>query len=211
MRREGSQKDLVVLVADNNMEHTVRGLLCRHDSLGIRSFHFDIFRHPEHDPGCRLRSPQFLQPLVNRYAHGLVMFDRQGCGKEELSREVLEAEVETRLSRAGWGERAAAIVLDPELEIWVWSDSPHVDSILGWSNRSPDLRTWLKAEGLFETSVDKPKRPKEAMESAQKFAKKARSSALYFQLAQKVSLTRCVDPAFSKFKTTLQGWFSPNT
>ncbi|MEN8217380.1 MAG: hypothetical protein ABFS56_13640 [Pseudomonadota bacterium] len=26
-----------------------------------------------------------------------------------------------------------------ELEIWVWSDSPHVAEILGWKNKQPDL------------------------------------------------------------------------
>jgi len=35
-------KDLVVLVADKNMEQTVKGLLGRHQSLGIRPVNLNV-------------------------------------------------------------------------------------------------------------------------------------------------------------------------
>ncbi|MFB3133348.1 MAG: hypothetical protein ACE10K_12585, partial [Rhodothermales bacterium] len=53
----------------------------------------------------------------------------------------------------------------------------------------------------------KPQRPKEAVEAVLRATDTPRSSSLYRQLAQKVSLNRCDDPAFLKLKSTLQEWF----
>jgi len=48
----------------------------------------------------------------------------------------------------------------------VWSDSPHVDSVLGWQGIMPDLKTWLTSKGFLNDSLCKPKHPKKAMEEA---------------------------------------------
>jgi hypothetical protein len=45
-------KDLVFLVADKNMEYTVRGLLSSPARLQIRAIKFDIRVHDKSDPGC---------------------------------------------------------------------------------------------------------------------------------------------------------------
>lgn len=201
------EKDLVILVADKDMEFTVKGLLGCYPAIGIRPLTNDVYVHPQHDPGCLLRGHDFLRLFANSYAHALIMFDLEGSGKESLSREELEHQVEVQLARSGWDDRAAVIVLDPELEIWVWSDSPEVDLILGWQNREPDLRTWLCQEGFVSDRSAKPNRPKEAFEEALKLASKPRSSSRFRQLAEKVSLNRCSDAAFLKFKTQLRQWF----
>jgi len=141
------------------------------------------------------------------YDHAMVVFDRHGSGREQETRETIEADVERRLARNGWGNRAAAIVLDPELEIWVWSDSPEVPLTLGWGQREPNLQTWLTDNGFLVEGNSKPQDPKEAMEKVLRIVRKRRSSAIYRELANKVSLRRCVDPAFVKLTTTLQKWF----
>jgi hypothetical protein len=82
-----------------------------------------------------------------------------------------------------------------------------VDAVLGWRSRKPSLRSWLVASGFSSEPLDKPKRPKEAVEQALRFVRKARSSALYRQLAERVSLRRCTDPAFSKLMRVLRNWF----
>jgi hypothetical protein len=208
-------KNLVLLVPDKNIEHTIKGVLTRHQALGIRQLvhqrDFDCFVHPEHDPGCLRTSENFLRPFANQYEQALVLFDREGCGKDQLSREAIEQEVEARLSQSGWNDRARVIVLDPEIETWVWSDSPHVDKVLGWEAKQPDLRTWLQGQGFLVTGQLKPERPKEAMEKALRQSGKSRSSALYFQLAEQVSLNRCVDPSFLKLKNILQQWFATHS
>jgi hypothetical protein len=64
-----------------------------------------------------------------------VLFDYYGCGAEhEMAPEEIEDEVEEKLSRSGWEDRARCVVIDPELEVWVWSDSPEVDRCLGWKS-----------------------------------------------------------------------------
>ena len=181
----------------------MRGLFVRFESLQIRAFSFDIYVHPESDPACSRRAHDFLRPFVNLYAHALVVFDREGSGQEHHSREVLEKSVHDLLSKSGWGERAAALVIDPELEAWVWSASPHVASILGWGGASPDLISWLARKGFLLEDQIKPGRPKEAMELALREVRKPRSSSIYFQLAKKVSLHGCADSAFVKLKHCL--------
>lgn len=200
------QKDLVVLVADKNIEYALTGLLSRNQSLEIRSLTYDIYVHPQKDPGCFSKSDTFLRISIKSHAQALVIFDREGCGRME-SREALEEDVERRLSQSGWPDRAAAIVIDPELENWVWSDSPQVDAVLGWESNLPDLRTWLRQQMLLTAEQYKPSRPKEAMEQVLREVRKPRSSALYFELAQCVSFKRCSDPAFLKLKSVLRDWF----
>lgn len=207
MTRMGGQRDLIVLASDKDMEFSMKGLLSRTQSFGIPQLEHDIFVHPEHDPGCFLRGHDFLRPFVKRYRHALVMLDREGCGRV-LSRGQLEIELEARLSQSGWNDRAAAMIIDPELESWVWSDSPHVDSVLGWREKEPSLRIWLKTRGLLETEGMKPNRPKEAVREALRFASKSISSSHYLELAQKVSIDHCIDPTFLKLKMTLKRWFS---
>lgn len=201
-------QDLVVLVADKNMEFTVKGIFGRFQSMRTREISPVLHVHPERDPGCLLRGHVFLKLFVHQFAHALIVLDREGCGQEGLSREALEAKIETDLSQSGWGNRAAAIVIDPELEMWVWSDSPHVDAVLGWEGKDPALRAWLQLKGFLSTDQVKPERPKEALELALRQARKQRSSSLYLQLARRVNLDRCVDQSFVKLKRLLQEWFS---
>ncbi|MBI1764102.1 MAG: hypothetical protein HYR56_21970 [Acidobacteria bacterium] len=207
---EAARKDLIVLVADKDMQLTVQGLLSNHYKLGIRPLYYDpqeIYAHPGRDPGCFLKCESFLSGFLNSHSYALVLFDREGCGREHLTRDQIEAQIEARLTQSGWAGRAAAVVLDPELEAWVWSDSPHVDGVLGWEARQPNLRSWLNENGFLGESELKPARPKEALEAALRSAKKPRSSAIYFALTQRVSFARCQDAAFLKFKTQLRSWF----
>ncbi|MFH0879673.1 MAG: hypothetical protein V2A34_08170, partial [Lentisphaerota bacterium] len=114
----------------------------------------------------------------------------------------------TTLSQSGWSGRCAAVVIKPELEMWVWSDSPHVSKALGWENRQPSVYDWIKANKAFwPDNTDKPSRPKEALESSLRVVRKSSSPSIFETLAKHVSVTRCTDRAFGKFKTVLKQWF----
>jgi hypothetical protein len=203
--------DLIVLVAGKNDSSAIEGILKNPHKLGIRNIGFEIHVHPEFDPGCLHRSAELLRLYLNSHEHALVIFDREGCGKEEKkSREELEKQVVDSLRKNGWEDRAEAIVIDPELENWIWSDSPHVAAELGWKDQKVVLREWLRQNSfLSEEKETKPEKPKEAMEAVLRKVKKPRSSAIYFSIANKVSFERCHDPSFRKLKATLQTWFSP--
>ncbi len=174
-----SVSDLVVLVADKDMEQTVRGLLARSPSLGIRAIpDARIFVHMGRDSGCRTQCQDFLRSLQKQYRFAIVIFDLEGSGGETSARSDLEQSIERKLYANGWNQRAAVIALEPELEVWVWSDSPEVDEILGWAGRDPGLREWIRDR--FElTELRKPQRPKEAMRAALREARKQPSAALF--------------------------------
>jgi|Deesub1362A_J573_1020465.scaffolds.fasta_scaffold02208_5 hypothetical protein len=199
------QKDLVILVADANMEHAVRGLLSRPQALGVRDgITFDIFKHPRHDPGVFHEAHEFLRPLQDQYRYALVMLDREGSGQENQSAQAIEADIQQRLDSAGWRGRSAVVALDPELEVWVFSNSPHVIRVI--ADGDVELyRQILDAKPV--SAYGKPVRPKEVMEEILRRKCIPRSSGLYQELAERVSLARCQDPAFQRFQAILQGWF----
>jgi hypothetical protein len=199
-------KDLIVLCADKNMEFAMRGILSRGPALGLRAVDADIYAHPERDPGCLNRGCDFLRPFSESYAHAVLVFDHQGSGRESLPAEEMEIALEAALSSQGW-QGSAAIVIGPELENWVWSDSPHVEGVLGWQDKTPPLREWLANKGLWPTGAIKPVQPKEAVEAALRQVRKQRSSSIYRDLAVRVGLNRCTDRSFLKLKAVLHGWF----
>lgn len=200
-------KQLVVLVADKDMEAVVRGLLTRSKALGVRAVEFEVYAHPGHDSGCRSQGVTFLRTFCKQYEHCLLMFDREGSGREDLDATELETRLEGELQANGWQDRGAVVVLDPELEIWVWSDSPEVDRSLGWSGRLPSVRDWLVEEQFLKQRDLKPERPKEAFRHALQHVRKPPSPAIFSELARSVSVNRCTDRAFQKFTHTLSSWF----
>lgn len=198
-------KDLIVLAADKNAEFAMRSILQRLQSLRIREISYDIRVHPHHDPGIYKTSHDFLRIFISKYSYALVMLDKEGCGCSENSYQIAQ-EIQEKLNSSGWQDRSKVIVLDPELEIWVWSDSPQVARCLGWDNA--DLREWLLNEGHLLPDALKPEAPKLIMEKALKAKNKPRSSSIYGRLAARVSLNRCTDVSFLEFKQILNDWFS---
>lgn len=184
----------------------IRGILTRPAALGIRETSHAIFVHPQRDPGCRVRGDVFLESFTAQYEHALLIFDRDGCG-DLSARETIETNIEQRLA-GRWGQRAAAVVIDPELENWVWADSPHVADVLGWRDHNPNLRAWLNARGLCALPPAKPADPKNALTEALREVRKPASSALFLQLAQRVGFATCTDASFLKLSAQLRSWFS---
>jgi len=180
------------------MKRAFEKLLERHDQLQIRRFSFEIYAHKGRDPGVYRTCQEFLRPVNRNYGFALVVFDREGCGAERKAAELLEREVENRLARNGWHSRCAAIVIDPELEAWVWQDSEIVARRLRLSRSV--LRSLLGKTG-------KPRRPKETLEAALRSKGIARSAAFYQKLAESADFGNCKDRAFNKFLRTLQTWF----
>jgi len=203
-------KDIIILVADLNMKGCLDGLFQRlHDVLNINPFSYEIFVHPYRDPGCRLDAVPFLRTFQNGYRYALVVFDKEGCGKENLSRIELETELENNLDASGWNDRAKTIVIDPELENWVWVKSPRLAQIINWGDINK-LYQWLQNSGFGLDKNNKPPFPKEAFEKALYLSRKRRSSSIYYEIASQVSFKGCTDQSFGKMITCIQTWFSKN-
>ena len=199
-------KDLIILVADKNMKSGMENLLLRTESLNINAISFDIFVHPQKDPGIYHRAADFLRPFPRMYSYAIALIDREGSGKEDLSSDEMADRIKRQIEHNGWPEKAEVIVFDPELENWVWTDSIHTAKALGWSNYS-ELNNWLEEQGIWHKSMNKPVRPKEALEISLRQKGIPRSSSIYKEIAQKASFAECQDRAFIKLKTVIQKWF----
>jgi hypothetical protein len=199
-------KDLVVVVPDSNTEQTLYGLLERHKALQIRRIEYRILVHPERDPGVLQRGASLLAEIdaLNAFRYALLIFDREGCGREMLTSSELEQQVQQQLDASGWQGRSAVVVIDPELESWVFSTSPHVVDVFAGGDAEVFQRV---VESFPKTPLGKPQKPKEAVEKLLRQKAIVRSSALYKELASRVSLKGCIDPTFQRLCAILRSWF----
>jgi len=200
-------KDLVILVADKNAQFALRGALHRPDALGIRAIAHEFRAHMGRDGGARTSGVDLLARERARFTHALLVFDLQGSGAaEERNAEELEHALDADL-HALWGTDAKAIVIAPELDTWVWGGDNVLGEIFQWP-LDDGIRDWLKSKGFDFDVHGKPLQPKEALDAMRSVHQLPRSSALYEKITSRISLRRCVDPAFSRLRTALQGWFA---
>ena len=207
MIRARDHTDLLVLVADLDISVTVQCLLNRPESMGMHAVSFSVRRHPQRDAGCRSDAVERLRMFIRDHRFALVMFDKDGCGDPRESRESIQKDVELRLSRNGWENRCKAIVMEPELEAWIWNGSMHVPEVLGWNGDYTSLREWLASRRLWSPDLLKPSDPKQSLQAVLHSTRTPRSPNLYRRLAETVGVHRCADPAFNELKATLQQWF----
>ena len=198
--------DLAALTADSQQEATIRALLQhRATALGIRPVAFEVLRHPRQDPGVWKEADAFLKAFRSRAEHALVVLDHQWEGSppdpEGMRKELLD-----RLERVDWTRDVCeVVVVVPELEVWVWGSSPAVSKVLrydvGTIRRIADEHSWWPANKA------KPVAPKELLEAVLRRQRRPRSASIFEELAQRVSLERCTDPAFALLREALQRWF----
>lgn len=200
-------KDLVLLVADKNMQATLRGVLARPQAMGIKAISFDIRVHPGRDGGSRTTGASILAVERGRFDHALLIFDLVGSGARTDDPVMLEQQLDAHLG-AQWADRAKAIVIAPELDAWLWGADSALREVFRWPLDQP-IRQWLLERGFQFDGAGKPAQPKEALEAIVRIHRQARSSALYEKVAGKLSLKRCRDAAFVRMRTQLQRWFAP--
>lgn len=198
--------ELVVLVPDKDTEQAIRGTLGHPKKVGLRPIDNPrVIVHPNRDPGVFRNARELLSPFRGDASYALVVLDLAWDGAPSSNPHDLEAQVE-KLLKPDWGDRAACVCIDPEVENWIWSDSPHVAKVLGWSDL-PSLRAWLETNALWSPGLPKPPEPKAAFELSIRKTRTPKSSAIFGQLAARVSLSRCSDPAFGRLCSILRGWF----
>lgn len=206
-------RDCVFLVADSTIDAVVRGFLKRdgfHQSLGCAAFDFDpvhdLVVDPQRDPGVYTRGHELLRTFVTSHRRAVVILDAawEGSPGAAAIRNKINADL-----AAHWSDYLV-VVLDPEIEAWIWQDNAHVCEALGAASYAA-LRDSLEAKGFWSPGETKPHMPKEAVEFALRLARKPRSAALYGQIASKVSTRNCEDQAFGLLKDQLTTWFEATT
>lgn len=200
-------KDLVLLVADKNAQFALKGALGRPEALGIRRIEFELLVHSGRDGGARETGPEMLALLRRQFKHAFLVLDFEGCGTSAQNAVALEKELDDRLS-IHWKNAAKSIVIEPELDVWIWGADNAIETVLEWPP-GKHLREWLREQGFEFLPNEKPARPKEAIERALRVSKQPRSSALYRRIAEKISLRRCRDEAFLRLLKQLTTWFPP--
>jgi hypothetical protein len=198
-------KDLFILVADKNAEFALKGALARHEALGIRPIQFEIRPHVGRDGGARTTGTELLALQRRQYHHALLVLDFEGSGTDKPNALSLEKELDSKLAKH-WNEAAKSIVIEPELDIWVWGSDNAVENAIGWPPGKA-VREWLREKGFAFDENEKPVDPKRAIEAALSIPNQPRSSALYRHIASSISLARCKDAAFIRLKQHLQEWF----
>jgi hypothetical protein len=198
-------KDLIVLVADKNMQFAMQGGLDRPESLGTRPISFDFRQHPGRDGGARTNGAQVLALEKTRFSHALLVLDHEGSGAGGLGALALETQLDEQL-KSTWGDLAKAIVITPEVDIWMWGSDNKLAEVLKWP-RQESIRDWLRDAAFDVMENGKPQRPKEALEAVFRVCKRPRSSSAYQQIAASISLARCGDPTFLRLRDQLQRWF----
>jgi len=211
-----NKRDLFVVVADLDAEKAIGTLLCeRQRALGVHlefnraaPTQGDLLRYSGRDSGCFRYAVKLLRSPQLTHSHALLIFDQHGSGAEMKSRKQIEAELEGDLHASGWplGD-AAVVVIDPELEAWVWTNSPHLSRSMGWGNDRDGLRPFLSQRDLWDANSQKPNDPKEALAQALRAKQKPAGAALFSELAATVSVQHCEDSSFRKFQQKLREWF----
>ena len=195
------------------MEGVIRAVLDRPEALGIVAPAYRVIRHPEKDPGVLRRGPELVADSLAGERDVLVLMDRDGSGAATESAREIERDLETRLGKRVPGGRRRAVVIEPELDVWMWATEAAMRTALEWT-RPGGIRDWAAAHlGTDFDERGKPVRtdattgPKEVLEGVLRAIGIPRSGSLYRQIAGTTSLKNCADPAFVRLRDTLRAWY----
>lgn len=209
-------RDIIFLVADGEMEETVKGFFTNpayENRLQCRKFEFDpiadLKTHPGKDPGVLADAHNVLKLYLDLHEYAVVMLDFQfNKNHETTTVELLRDEIAQNMLSVGWPqERFHVMVIDPELEVLMWQeDTRGIEQAIDYRWEQGSLRNWLKDHGLWEDGLSKPPDPKSALDRIRS-ANPGRSrthSQIFRRVSSKVSFRNCQDPAFRGLWQQLQ-------
>lgn len=203
-------RELIILVADGTMRAVFTAFFERqfHHALTCAAFEFNPRLDIVHDPlntdgGVHRRCHDILRPYLKTHRHALVVLDQQFGG--ERPAESVRGDVEQLLVANGWAGRAAAAVIEPELEVLLWQDNANVERAL--RHQGPSLRRLLAADGRWPENAAKPRAPKEVILGLIRANRAGPAVAVYSHIVRTVSTAGCVDPAFHCVRDALRAWF----
>ena len=206
-------RDCVFLVADGTMATVFGSFLTRHDyhdRLGCRALNDfeaarDILVHPRRDPGVYADAHEFLRDYRRLYQRAVLALDAAWEGSPGV--ENIEQNISEQMRRTGWeAEAFAVIVIDPELENWIWQRKPYVAEVLRYRG-DPPLWDWLDRSGHWPKEQPKPADPKGTVEHVLQYTRTPRSAALYRKIIARASVVGCADLSFKKLRQALGRWF----
>lgn len=206
-------RDCVFFVADKTMRETFLGFLGREDrnaQLQCGDFDFDpnedlFFAAGQNDPGLWTRADELLRPFQHTHHKAVVVLDCDWEGSP--GQEAILLRISQQMQDSGWEQkRFAVIAIDPELEAWIWQDSPVVDDELRHPGPSR-LRLSLAQRGLWPADQSKPSNPKGVFLQVQEENRVKKSSAVFKRIAASVPVGARTDSEFQRLCAQLRAWF----
>jgi hypothetical protein len=202
-------RDCLFLLADKNMQAVFEGFLSRprfYNSLNCGKFEYDLrVATGDNDPGLYTRAHELIRPFLKTHRYAVVVLDAEWEGTP--GRDAITQHISEQMRTVGWDkDRFQVIVIDPELENWMWQKNDHVAKALGFDNitevmEDPDIqKAWSDGQ-------PKPAEPKETMEKLLRKRRIPRSSAIYKQITSHVTVKDCHDLALLLLIETLRCWF----
>jgi len=208
-------RDCIFLLADTNMRAAFEGYFTRQgfgQSLSCGNFDFDpyldiVVASGDNDPGLYTRGHEILRSYQATHRHAVVVLDAEWDGSP--GKEKIINHLTTQIKATGWeADRFVVIVIDPELENWIWQQSDHVAKGLGFGNRH-ELMADPGLRAAWPPGQAKPSSPKEIFQSLLQKRRIPRSSAIYKKITSHVSARHCQDSAFQRLADSLRSWFPP--
>jgi hypothetical protein len=146
-----------------------------------------------------------MRPFHNTHHKAVVVLDCEWDGspgqasiRDTISRQLVES---------GWEPaRFAVIAIDPELEEWIWQDSPVLEKALRHQGATT-LREMLAARNLWPLGLAKPPEPKKVFDQIRQENRVKKSSSVFRHIAAEVLIAACIDPEFQRLVAILQTWF----
>ena len=207
------KRDCIFLLADKNIRATFEGFFSRqgfHHSIGCGSIEIDLMRDlivaaGDNDPGIFTRAHELLGPFLSTHRHAVVVLDAQWDGSPGAAG--IRTHIESLLFANGWGtKQCAVIVIEPELENWIWQRSIHVARGIGFDSIE-NMFTDADLQRAWPDGQYKPSYPKETLEAILRKNRIPRSSAIYKNITAQVSVSDCCDSAFLQLAGKLREWF----
>ena len=206
-------RDCVFLLADSNMKGTFEGFLSRevfHLGIGCDPFQFAanedlVVASGDNDPGLFTRGHELLRPYQHTHRHAIMVLDAAWDGSPGAER--IREKVSVNMLESGWErDQFHVVVINAELEVWIWQKNPHVATALGFDSVDALMADTLLVNAWIRGQA-KPNDPKETLEAILKKKRIPRSSSIYKRITSKVSVSQCQDSAFLAMVETLRSWF----
>jgi hypothetical protein len=208
-------RDCIFLLADKNMQASIKGFFSKdrwRRALGCGSFDFEPRQDihvaaGDNDPGLYTRAHELLRPFIHTHRFAVIVLDAAWEGSPGAP--AIQDHISEQLESNGWAiDRFLVVVIEPELENWIWQASPHVAANLGFDSIE-DMRADAAVRANWPDGRYKPASPKETMEAVLRKKRIPRSSSIYQQITSKVSVKQCKDAAFQELTARLRVWFPP--
>ncbi len=199
---------LLVLVEGINDEWVLREVLKRGRELMFTPLSEAQVEFRRHSSEVCTRGAEIVRTVSRHYGRFLLVWDYEGSAQQARGVAPSRAQgiVQSQLNTLGMRDRAKAVVIAPELEIWLWSDLDAVAKALGQPRTQIDslLNALAQKERLTPDA-----QPKETLKRLASLCNDRADSSLYERITKQAKLDAWLREhwSFKSLVRALRRWF----